>query len=115
MLNPGSKLRYVLGLQREELRAKAAINYSLGGSNCHHKITGYVDGTSFYKLSKQTPKQRVTMRNGPSLPLFLGAPGVLSIDLRLGGWDVAKATFATGGHVGDVLQAVVQWARRRGV
>lgn len=85
------------------------------GSNCHHKVTSYVSGTSFYTLSKQTPKQRVKMTNGPSLPLFLGAWGVRSFDFSLRGWDVAKATFATGGHVGAVLQAVAQWARSRGV
>lgn len=100
---------------RKCLQAKAAVNYSMRGSNCHHKVTGCVGGPSFYTLSKQTPKQRVNMTNGPSLPLFLGAPGVRSFDFRLGCWDVAKATFATGGHVGDVLQAVVQWARSRGV
>lgn len=85
------------------------------GSNCHRKLTGRVGGTTFYTLSKQTPKQSVNKINGPSLPLFLGARGVWSFDFRLGGWDVAKAAFATGGHVNDVLQAVVQRARGGGV
>lgn len=97
------------------LQAKAAVNYSKRGLNCHHKeTTSYVGGTGFYTLSKQTPKQTVNVTNGPSLPLFLGAL-VRSFDFGLGGWDAAKATFATGGHVRDVLKAVVQWARSRGL
>lgn len=92
---------------------KLKLNYSFRGRNCHQKVTGCVGGPSFNTLSKQTPKQRANMKNGPSVPLFLGALGVGLF--RLGGWDVAKAAFATGGHVSDVLQAVVQWACSRGI
>lgn len=91
----------------KSLRARAAVNYSKRDNNCLHKeTTGSAAATSFYALSKQTPKQTVT--NGPSLPLSLGDLGVRSFDFRLGGWDLAKATFAAGGHISDVLQAVVQ-------
>lgn len=98
----------------KSLQAPAAVNYSKRGLYCHHKeMTSYVGRTGFYTLSKQIPKQTVNVTNGPSLPPFLGSLG--SFDFRLGGRDVAKATLATRGHVGDVLQAVVQQALSRGL
>lgn len=48
------------------------------------------------------------------VPLSLGALWVQSLNCRVGGPEVTKAPLATGCHVCDVLQAVVQWARSRG-
>lgn len=49
------------------------------------------------------------------IPLSEGALWAWPFNRRVGGPEVTKAPLAAGGHVRDVLQAVVQWACSRGL